>query len=237
MESKKPSLAIVFRGISYSNKKGVSQSDKVNYKECFESYKINVLPSLQKVFGKIDTFLYTYYSEKLVDIIKDYKPKDVTIMPTTELVPHKNGNAYTGHLISKSLDFVTTAGDYDYVLELRFDLYFYKKLNETKLNLDKINIAWKGEDAGQCDDAFIIFPKKYIPLVSDYYKKGNCTHYIHIATGYDKINFISQDLRPFEGYHFPDFFVIDRFIKYKDLDKGIIVMDPTKFSNGIIRLF
>lgn len=231
MENKKPSLAIVFRGISYSNKKGISHSNKVDYTTCIESYKLNVLPSLKKVFGKIDTFLYTYYSEKMIDIINDYNPKDIALMPNSSLVAQKNANAYVGELICKSFDLAMSAGDYDYILELRFDLYFYKRLDETKLDLDKINIAWRGE-VGQCDDAFVIFPKKYIPIAREYYKSGRCTHYIHKHTGYDILNFISKDVLFYDGYPFADFYIIDRFIKYRDLHKGIVVVDDTTFPYG-----
>lgn len=208
-------LAVVIRGISYYDE-GISTGVKsnVDYRECLQSYKTVLIPVLKKLFDSIDVYLVTYYSDKLCNIVNDYNPKDIILLPKCE-ISYGGTNEFLAGLIAKSLDFVqkwSHTEDYDYILQTRFDLYYYQPPLISRFQLDKVNFAWKGE-SGQCDDSFVLIPKRYIGPLVEYLSSGRCTHYMNTVIPNADRNYISKDLDPENGYHFPDFYIIARFLE------------------------
>jgi hypothetical protein len=236
----KPRLAIVVRGIGYyRDDTKVSRSSVVDYRNCLASFKENLLKPLRTRF-EIDVFLITYYSELLPEMIKDFSPKDVFIMPRKDLKRQSNPNEYVCKLICDCFDLVEEY-KYDFVLENRFDLYYYRPINPSRIDLSKVNFAWCGE-LGQCDDSFIIFPIKFLPrarefLENVYIRHRGYTHALNSAFP-NQCHYISQNLDPDNGYHFPDFFVIYRFIKHENFESRELVMQEEPFSHrGGIKLY
>jgi hypothetical protein len=213
-------LAIVIRGISYcQNTQSCSATASVDYRRCLHSFRSNVLSQLKTLFDHIDFFLVTYYSdiEVFQQLLDDYKPRDTIIMPNKDIFIKREAS-YVNHLISTSLGLVEKyAKDYDHVLETRFDLFYYNKLDLSKIDLDKINIAWRSKDYGQCDDAFILTHIKHIPSMIAYYNTGQITHKLNSNENISReCVYISKDLDPVNGYHYPDFFIYQRDIeRYK----------------------
>jgi hypothetical protein len=208
-------LAVVIRGIShYEGAEAVGNSRSVDYRRCLQSFKDNVLEGLKGIFEEIDFFLVTYYNELEIfkQILTDYAPKDVMILPRKNLhIKHADGNRYVGWLVEQSLELVEPY-KYDHVLQTRFDLFYYQKLDVSKIKLDKINYSWKGQ-IGQCDDAFILIPAMFMELMIKAYKHGGCTHYVNSLPGVGQhCHYLSKDLDPENGYHYPDFFIFERII-------------------------
>lgn len=207
-------LAVLLRGISYCpNTNGYSNTAKVDYRECIESFRTNVLSQLRGLFDSIDFFLVTYYCDREVftGLLEEFKPVDVSIMPTSELYK-KRDNSYVAHLIATGLKLVSEyESNYTHVLQTRFDLFYYRKLNLDKVDLSKVNIAWTALDAGQCDDAFILSPIEYNRPMIAYYGPGGYTHRLNsVPEIRNNCSYISKPLDPANGYHFPDFFIYQR---------------------------
>ena len=205
-------LAILVRGLSYHNYKGTL----IDYKICLKSFKECILSTLSELFEEIDFFLLTYYNEVEIfqQLLEDYKPKDLYLLPKHEMkseIPKLS----VGEQIANGLGLIKNYKEnYSFVLETRFDLYYYRKLQKEEILLDKINISWRGE-SGQCDDAFILFPIKFIDDLINYYSpKGTCTHYLNFVPNLrEYCHYLSKDLDPENGYHFPDFFIFQRVLK------------------------
>ena len=202
-------LAIVLRGISYYNGDDIiSNSKNIDYRECIESFRNNLVSQLKKRFDIIDIYLVTYETEMLGKIIEDYKPKNTLIYDRDAVFERKTVNI----LMSDAIRLINPK-EYDNVLLTRFDLYFYKPFPIHEVNLEKIVFGWKGE-VGQCDDNFVLFPSKY----SESLKIGlsqNYAHGINYKFSPEECMYLST-LDPDKGYHFPDFYIFQRNIsEYK----------------------
>jgi hypothetical protein len=210
---KMPTLAIVLRGISYlENAASVSRSASVDYKLCLENFKNNLIEPLKTKFEKIDIFLNTYYSKELVNIIKAYNPLDMLIKPESSIKPIDQN--FVAKNIAESLD-LCLKYNHDYILQTRFDLYYYRKLDMEKVDLNKINFGWVGEN-GQCDDSWVLFPRKQAEIAAAVCsgRKGDipCTHYVNRYFSNNECNYISRPLDPYNNYHFPDFYIFQRVL-------------------------
>lgn len=207
-------IAIVLQGISFKdNKLGISN---LYYDKCKESFYDNVIEQLKAVFnnkyGKnpnIDIFLVTYNNSKIIDIIRDYKAKDLIIMPKIYLDNlDKYDSVYDNYLfpllIEKSLE-ITEDCNYDYILLTRFDLFFYKPIDFSKINLDKCIFGYK-DQLTQCDINFILCHRKYIYDIVPYIKSKRYIKWLNKVVGDDNVEYISKDINT--TYELPDFYII-----------------------------
>lgn len=204
-------LAIILRGISYYDgrytQESPTKSNFINYKECIQSMRSNLLTRLNKIFSEIDFFIVTYDNDKLKDIRNDFKPIDEKIYPS-DLIYNVDKFTIVKKLILDSLDLIEPhINKYDYILLTRFDLYYCKPFDLNTINLNKFNFGWIGE-IGQCDDNFLLFHKKYIKDLRDFFKINNYSHRINcFFEGED--SYIYHYL-PYREYNF--------YIFYRDLD-------------------
>lgn len=221
-DEKTQKFAILLRGISYlPDASAVSNSPSTDYRRCLASFLKNVVEPLREVFA-VDVFLATYQNELLDQAIIDYGAKKVFILPDEELKRHENGNQHVCQFVSDCLEHLKTFG-YDYILQTRFDLYFYNRLDVSKFDFNKVNFAWKGE-MGQCDDNFVTIPRKYLDRVLAFLRSpGMCSHSLNMIFPGES-NYISKDLNPYTGRHFPDFFVVWRYIKSANFETGELSM-------------
>jgi hypothetical protein len=209
-------LAVVIRGISYyDGEEMIGNSKSIDYRVCLQSFRDNILDGLKGIFDEIDFFLVTYYNDLEIfkQLLDEYQPKDVIIYPRKNTtIKHSDGNKYVGWLVAQSLELVASY-HYNHVLQTRFDLFYYQKLDPSKIKLDKINFGWKGQ-IGQCDDAFMLIPDKFIYPLIQVYKKEICTHNINKDDGISQhCHYLSRDLDPANGYHYPDFFIFQRVVE------------------------
>lgn len=168
-------LAVIFSGISYLNNSNqevsVNNTTKVDYKYCLQSYERYLLPSLKAIFKYIDNFIITYNNEKIQEIINDYSPKDMMIIPECKMASRKKDQYKLRIFESCELirQYIQTNNQkYDNILFIRFDYVYIQKIPLENLNLDIINFGWRRyvRDAGyiQTDDGFILC----IPSQLDY---------------------------------------------------------------------
>jgi hypothetical protein len=160
-------LAIILRGISYYDgrytQESPTKSNFINYKECIQSMRSNLLTRLNKIFSEIDFFIVTYDNDKLKDIRNDFKPIDEKIYPS-DLIYNVDKFTIVKKLILDSLDLIEPhINKYDYILLTRFDLYYCKPFDLNTINLNKFNFGWIGE-IGQCDDNFLLFHKNILKI-------------------------------------------------------------------------
>jgi hypothetical protein len=203
-------LAIILRGISYfSSKENVnfSASKEVDYRLCLEKMKENLIKPLETIFEHIDFFIVTYNSEKIKDVITDFKPKDIMVYPSSYM-ESINKQGPSNFMIVSSLNLIENyVSNYDHILCTRFDLYYYKPLDVNKLKFDTINFAWIGP-SGQADDQWLFFQEKHIEKMKKFLLSKGFIH--NINSLYGNCNYLSR-LEPEKGYHMPDFYYIYRF--------------------------
>lgn len=208
-------LAIILRGISYYDNPDVkvSNSSTVDYRECVESMEKNLIVPLKGVFNSIDFFLVTYNSPKLSDLIETFKPIDMMIYPTSSMQTYRK--RITVKLMIDCVELLELYPEYDYILMTRFDLYYYRALNMSKVDLEKFNFGWQGE-IGQCDDSFWLFRRKHLSTLKPYLHgenfNGNSCHDFNYKIGADNCNYISKPLDPANNYHMPDFWLFARYL-------------------------
>ena len=208
-------LAIILRGISYYDNTSikVSNSPMVDYRECVESLEENLIQPLKTVFEQIDFFLVTYNSPKLIDIFNYFNPIDAIIYPASSILTERV--RITPKLMIDCLHVIEPYEEYDHILMTRFDLFYYRPFDLSKVSLDKFNFGWKGE-RGQCDDSFWMFRRSHIPILKTYLMgenyNGNSCHDFNYKIGLDNSNYISKPLDPDNGYHMPDFWLFSRYL-------------------------
>lgn len=220
-------LAIILRGISYYDNLNikVSNSETVDFQECIDSMNTNLIVPLKEVFDEIDFFIVTYASSKLNEVVDTLKPRDAMIYPASTILVYRH--RITVKLMIDCLTVIEPYEEYDHILMTRFDLFFYRPLDLSKINFDKFNFGWKGE-IGQCDDSFWLFRRKHIPSMKQYLNNdnfgGNSCHDYNRKIGDENCNYISKPLDPANGYHMPDFWLFARYLpefyagKYKLYD-------------------
>lgn len=131
----------------------------VNYKNVLENNK-------KYLYKDNDITFYgsTYFSEKLDDLITDFKFKKLTL---TEFVNEKE-NHLPNRWLKRNQRFKETIElilkdniKYDYVIIQRFDLFFKQSIFDYKLELDKINLICRCKTFNEddlSDDNFYYIP-------------------------------------------------------------------------------
>jgi hypothetical protein len=213
-------LAIVLRGISYyDGAEAVCRSAKLDYRECLESFRENLLAPLGTLFGTIDIYCVTYSSSMLSQLLQDFKPKDSSISPVSTMNKHDRNHVVSVKIL-ESLNLVEDnirerKEQYDNILLTRFDLFYYQKFRPEKLRLNMVNFGWVGEQ-GQSDDNFLLFEPRHIPRIREYVSRSN--GYMHgLIHAFPGESHALCHLDPHNGYHQADFYVFQRFKSgYKD---------------------
>jgi hypothetical protein len=207
-------LALILRGISYYNnpKIEVSKSSTVNYKNCLESVRENLIKPLKTIFEKIDIFIVTYDSEILSDLRNDFQPIDQKIYPI-QFIAKVDRETVVQFQMLDAVKLIEPY-DYKYVLITRFDLYYYNSLNIKDINLEKFNFGWVA-DVGQADDNFLLFnKKKYLHQLKNYFSQNSYPHGLNKFV--DNPSYICK-LDPHNGYNYPYFYIFARCIEdYKN---------------------
>ena len=206
-------LALILRGISYYNKPNVevSKSSTVDYKQCLESFRENLIKPLKTIFDKIDIFIITYDNEKISDIRYDFNPVDEKIYPS-EFIGKVDRETVVQRQMIDAVKLIKSY-NYNYILITRFDLYYYNPINMKDINLDKFNFGWIA-DVGQADDNFLLFKKEQLEQLEIYFSQYSYPHGLNKFV--DNPSYICK-LDPQNGYHYPYFYIFGRYIEeYKN---------------------
>ena len=131
-----------------------------SYKTCYENFFTEVYDVLKKN-NNINTYITTYYSTEIDNILKIYKPKKFQIF--------NFNNSHQIVTVIKSLEQLRNE-DLDLVVCTRFDLSFNNNiLNTLKFDLTKFNFLFKEEgywDSNKfVNDCFYIFPYSMLETV------------------------------------------------------------------------
>jgi hypothetical protein len=131
----------------------------INYKNTFENNK-------EKLYNKIIPSYYssTYYSDKLLNLIDDYKFKSIQLQHIDNKVEFnrndnwKKRNKRFKETIKLILDDNII---YDYVILTRYDIQLNDYILELNVDFNKINVVCKaksGDDYSLIDDNFYLLP-------------------------------------------------------------------------------
>lgn len=189
-------LGICLVGISHlihNNRYPISRS----YKTCCDNYRAEIYDPLSKKF-KIKTYLTTYFSEEIQNIINVYNPENCTILKL-----EKSHQILT---FLKSIDQIYYE-DLDYLLFIRFDMFFEKNaLKNLSFDLQKINILCKEkgywESHNFVNDCFYFLPRNLLVdlkyACNDLYKNPPRPglmdmHGIYKFLSKDKVNFLTDE--------------------------------------------
>ena len=168
-------LALVIRGISAATY--MSANDKstkvMDYADFIEGYRAKLISGLERLgYDRIDVFLVTYAAateEKRSAIEADYGSVashfDEYVECTGRAVYPVIASQYV-----KGLDLTAEHAArldicYDAYLLTRFDMCIHKPLDEYRIDVNKLNIAFCCERVDLVDDALWLLPAKLEPVL------------------------------------------------------------------------
>lgn len=152
-------IAICLRGIHYE------QSDirNVNYKKSLLNFEKFIFDNLKENGNNTYTYITTYHTELENELINDFKPNNI-ILNNYNI----NDSIYTIYLTQyiEIIDMVINDElklgiKYDSIIIFRFDLIFFKYINEMNIDYNKFNICMK-HSSGNADADFWIIPRHYL---------------------------------------------------------------------------
>lgn len=158
-------IALVYRGF-YKRKKGFYKRDTGTRKR--NNFNMDILKNHLESINSIDVknihiYIHTYSvnddeDKKFLTLFENYNLKKYII--------EKNINNKISYSIIKSLELIDSSYDYDFIINLRFDLYFKKFFNEWRINYEKINICFKDikrswDKLNKVSDLMFMLPMKY----------------------------------------------------------------------------
>lgn len=139
-------IALCLQGISYHDTYEKDGGVSVHYNTCIESLRTQVIQVLQNTGATVDLFLNTYEGPRMKDVLRDYQPKRYVFHPFR----HQPGGFYVIPQLQRTcallLEDPNFKDAYDYVIITRFDVYFYQPIDLTRMDWNKINYTWLGED-------------------------------------------------------------------------------------------
>ncbi len=172
-------LCIVLQSLYYNNEN--------TYNKCKESFINNVLNPLKIIFGdNIYIFIITYNNNKIIQLINDYEPVDLMILPTS----YRNYNSMS-FFLEKSFE-ITENFKYDYILITRFDIYFHKLLDFKKININKCIFGYK-DNLTKCDINFILANKKYTYDLKTYINSNRYIYWLNKVIGDENVEYICKN--------------------------------------------
>jgi len=179
-----------------------------NFNETKESIKKNIIDC----WGlNTEVYITTYYSDDDNNLINFFKPKKY------QFLDFENSTQRKTYL--KSLEQLKNE-DLDFIISTRFDIDFFKKLNNLNINFDKFNFLFKEyenykniNNDTHVSDTLFCFPKKYLinfidslELIIKTYtckRRRNPSFNQHMHNIYNHINIPKNDIHfIIEGYHY-----------------------------------
>lgn len=162
--------------------------------KCSAPLNDNILNPLKKIFKHINFYIITYYNFKVIDIINEYKPKDMILLPNINInINNYDDDYYLSSIFEKAFE-ITDNDEYDYLLLTRLDLFFYKQIHFTHIYENKC-IFGSHDTMTRCDNNFIMCHKKYVTHIYTYIKSKRYLKWLNKVIGEDNINYIIKDIQ------------------------------------------
>ena len=154
-------IAICYKGIHYSNDTIV-----VDYRNCIQNHKNYLIDPLKKD-NDVDIYCFSYESDIMEQLAKDYNTKGVVLL--------KREERYNGNNWYRSLTFYKMICEYlnefneiyDTIIILRYDILFKIPLIEWTIDYNKVNFPFKHFDCNNVEDTVIIYPFKHNKYLYD----------------------------------------------------------------------
>lgn len=198
-------LAIGLFGIHYINEfhhwlKGLSV---VNYKDSVEN-NITFFKNYLSKDTDLTFFGSTYFSDKLIELIDDYKFKSLKLTNVYNsddvdwVINRRERNRRFKEVINLILN---DDNEYDFVLLTRFDIFLKDKIYEFKLDLEKVNILYDADDwengISFIDDNFYLLPYKNLRNFYNqicFIDEKISSHHFHHHIGIDNFNVLTHGI-------------------------------------------
>lgn len=155
-------IAILIKGIARAHSTHFRRG--VNYKNCLDSFKDNIIKPLSERGDEVDVFLTTYNIDGLNDseLRKDYEAFMVEYVPY-----HGSTQKMT---LYRGLEVIKECKkEYDCILMTRFDIKYKMDVLKWKVDWGAINFTWKETEKlwirqGRIGDVVTIIPYKYLDI-------------------------------------------------------------------------
>lgn len=155
-------IAILLKGIARAHSSYYRKG--VNYKNCLQSFKDNIVVPLREKGDEIDVFLTTYNMDGLNDteLKEDYGAFMIQYIPY-------NGSTQKMTLY-RGLEVIKECKkEYDCVLITRFDIKYKMDILKWRLDWRAVNFTWKETERlwnrqGRIGDVVTIIPWKYLDI-------------------------------------------------------------------------
>ena len=200
-------FAVFFRGRSFYH----TSLYHTDFTESCDNINEMILEPLRKNGHTVDIFCCTYTSHKLEHLINYYKPIKTIIVNETDLEAINSWNrqkifSLEGIRLVKAYE-STNNIQYDYCINLRFDILFKTPITEQNIDLKKFNIMFK-HTSGNCDDNYWIFGRDYFTLFEESLMKllqnqTTLTHELNQHLGDEHIHYMYEtDSNEYRYYSF-----------------------------------
>jgi hypothetical protein len=127
----------------------------VDYFHCLENNK-------KTIFNHYNSSFYssTYFSEKINQLIEDYKFKGLRLKPINN---KRENNVHSKNTsVKETIKLILEDNtEYDVVILMRYDIIFHQNIIDLNINYDKINMLCQnkcGDIHDLCDDNFYLIP-------------------------------------------------------------------------------
>lgn len=222
-----PEIAVLLFGIHFDNdyRHFSGNRNMIDFRNSIENYRNNIFDPLIKSNNNLDFFISTYRSEKLHDLLDNYRPKSYTVNRfIQDRTIGRNTNIIKGLNLIKNYEIKETRNKvYDYVLVMRFDVLFKVSLSKTKIKEDFLNIGFFCERANKIDDNFYFFPRIMLNHFEKIYRENitNSAHDFYKLFLFNKIrvNFLFPGNYPVENN--PFFKIIRNKKDVKSINKQV----------------
>jgi len=190
------------------------KSKYTDYRTCLPLFRENLLTELYKIYEEIDIYIVTYENDMLDQIQSDYNFKDKILYDREKMFGEFTMERLSEIMVDGLQLFQKNNQDnkYTHCLLTRPDLYFYRKFNLDRLDLDKINFGWTHAHNHSCDN-FILFGIKYLESLIECLQKDKYSHTIQRNFNSEQINFISRPIHPHTDQIQPDFYIVSRYLE------------------------
>ena len=200
-------FAVYLRGRSFYH----TDYYHTDFSESCDNINEMILDPLRKDGHTVDIFCCTYISHKLEFVLNFYKPIKTLVVNDDDLASVNSWNrqkifSLEGVRLLKAHESANNI-QYDYCINLRFDILFKVPITKQAIDLTKFNIMFK-HTSGNCDDNYWIFPRKYFDLFEESLikllkKESTITHEINHYLGDFTIHYMYEtDSNEYRYYSF-----------------------------------
>lgn len=171
-------IALALRGISYIEKYNLRTNIpeySIDFRDCYESIKQNLINSYNESGNTIDIFITTYHSKLENTLLDIYKPKKYIFNNYIETPPEIAQNINGKLNIRQHIDLLNLIKEYekeeniiyDTIIITRFDLYFYTSFKLLNIDYKVFNCPFWHMNGNifSTEDNLLILPRNKLEVL------------------------------------------------------------------------